>query len=92
MISGHIFMSISTSSRIDISDEFSFEHMLEFSKLAVSFAVELVNSTSENLSEMFIYWIPILGCHLLHEEWYMLLKRCGRPFDVINCRALSICF
>ncbi|KAF9076377.1 peptidase, partial [Rhodocollybia butyracea] len=31
----------STSDRIDISDEFSFEHMLEFSKLAVAFAVEL---------------------------------------------------
>lgn len=30
-----------TYSRIDISDEFSFEHMLEFSKLAVAFAVEL---------------------------------------------------
>lgn len=28
-------------SRYDISDEFSFEHMLEFSKLAVSFAIEL---------------------------------------------------
>ncbi|KAJ8523501.1 hypothetical protein ONZ45_g16 [Pleurotus djamor] len=27
--------------RIDISDEFSFEHMLEFSKLAVAFAIEL---------------------------------------------------
>jgi len=31
----------STSDRIDISDEFSFSHMLEFSKLAVAFAVEL---------------------------------------------------
>ena len=28
-------------SRIDISDEFSLSHMLEFSKLAVAFAVEL---------------------------------------------------
>ena len=28
-------------SRYDISDEFSFEHMLEFSKLAVGFAIEL---------------------------------------------------
>ena len=28
-------------SRIDISDEFSFNHMLEFSKLAVAFAIEL---------------------------------------------------
>ena len=28
-------------SRMDISDEFSFEHMREFSKLAVGFAVEL---------------------------------------------------
>jgi len=28
-------------SRIDISDEFSFSHMLEFSKLAVAFAIEL---------------------------------------------------
>jgi len=31
----------STNDRIDISDEFSFTHMLEFSKLAVAFAVEL---------------------------------------------------
>ncbi|KAI3612472.1 hypothetical protein WG66_009955 [Moniliophthora roreri] len=31
----------STNDRIDISDEFSFSHMLEFSKLAVGFAVEL---------------------------------------------------
>jgi len=31
----------STNDRIDISDEFSFEHMLEFSKLASSFAIEL---------------------------------------------------
>ncbi|KAE9410263.1 peptidase [Gymnopus androsaceus JB14] len=31
----------STNDRIDISDEFSFDHMLEFSKLAVAFAVEL---------------------------------------------------
>ncbi|QRV76664.1 Peptidase family M28 protein [Ceratobasidium sp. AG-Ba] len=31
----------STNDRIDISDEFSFEHALEFSKLAVAFAVEL---------------------------------------------------
>ncbi|KAJ4472299.1 peptidase [Lentinula aciculospora] len=31
----------SSNDRIDISDEFSFEHMLEFSKLAVAFAVEL---------------------------------------------------
>lgn len=28
-------------SRYDISPEFSFEHMLEFSKLAVAFAIEL---------------------------------------------------
>lgn len=28
-------------SRIDISDEFSFDHMLEFAKLATAFAVEL---------------------------------------------------
>jgi hypothetical protein len=28
-------------SRIDISAEFSFDHMLEFSKLAVAFAIEL---------------------------------------------------
>lgn len=33
-------------SRIDISDEFSFDHMLEFSKLAVAFAVELGGWTS----------------------------------------------
>jgi len=31
----------SVNDRIDISDEFSFAHMLEFSKLAVAFAVEL---------------------------------------------------
>jgi leucyl aminopeptidase len=31
----------STNDRIDISDEFSFSHMLEFSKLAVAFAIEL---------------------------------------------------
>ncbi|KAL1946540.1 hypothetical protein VTO73DRAFT_14644 [Trametes versicolor] len=31
----------SASDRYDISDEFSFAHMLEFSKLAVSFAIEL---------------------------------------------------
>ncbi|KAF8528894.1 peptidase [Hysterangium stoloniferum] len=31
----------SGSDRIDISPEFSFEHMLEFSKLAVAFAIEL---------------------------------------------------
>ncbi|KAL1743303.1 hypothetical protein HDZ31DRAFT_65139 [Schizophyllum fasciatum] len=31
----------STNDRSDISDEFSFEHILEFSKLAVAFAVEL---------------------------------------------------
>ncbi|KAI0771859.1 peptidase [Trametes elegans] len=35
---GHIHTS---TDRYDVSDEFSFEHMLEFSKLAVSFAVEL---------------------------------------------------
>lgn len=28
-------------SRMDVSTEFSFEHMLEFSKLAVGFAMEL---------------------------------------------------
>ena len=28
-------------STYDVSDEFSFEHMLEFSKLAVGFAIEL---------------------------------------------------
>jgi len=31
----------SANDRINISDEFSFDHMLEFSKLAVAFAVEL---------------------------------------------------
>ncbi|KAH0587351.1 hypothetical protein H2248_006151 [Termitomyces sp. 'cryptogamus'] len=31
----------SINDRIDISDEFSFSHMLEFSKLAVAFVVEL---------------------------------------------------
>nr|GAT53964.1 peptidase [Mycena chlorophos] len=34
----------STNDRIDVSDEFSFDHMLEFSKLAVAFAVELGGS------------------------------------------------
>ena len=36
-------------SRIDISDEFSFAHMLEFSKLAVAFAVELGGYDSSKL-------------------------------------------
>ena len=36
-------------SRIDISDEFSFTHMLEFSKLAVAFAVELGGYNSPKL-------------------------------------------
>jgi leucyl aminopeptidase len=31
----------SANDRIDLSDEFSFEHALEFSKLAVAFAIEL---------------------------------------------------
>jgi len=31
----------SANDRIDVSDEFSFDHMLEFSKLAVAFVVEL---------------------------------------------------
>ncbi|EIM88211.1 peptidase [Stereum hirsutum FP-91666 SS1] len=31
----------SANDRIDVSDEFSFTHMLEFSKLAVAFAIEL---------------------------------------------------
>lgn len=35
------FTELLISSRIDISDEFSFDHMLEFSKLAVAFVVEL---------------------------------------------------
>jgi bacterial leucyl aminopeptidase len=35
-------------SRIDISDEFSFTHMLEFSKLAVAIAVELGGWTDSN--------------------------------------------
>ncbi|KAF7331936.1 Peptide hydrolase [Mycena kentingensis (nom. inval.)] len=34
----------SANDRIDVSDEFSFTHMLEFSKLAVAFAVELAGS------------------------------------------------
>jgi len=38
----------STNDRIDISDEFSFTHMLEFSKLAVAFAVELGNVKSSH--------------------------------------------
>jgi len=33
--------SPSVCSRIDISDKFSFSHMLEFSKLAAAFAIEL---------------------------------------------------
>jgi len=32
---------VAPRSRIDISDEFSFTHMLEFSKLAVAFVIEL---------------------------------------------------
>lgn len=35
-------------SRFDISDEFSFTHMLEFSKLAVAFAVELGSWTKSD--------------------------------------------
>jgi len=38
----------SANDRIDISDEFSFSHMLEFSKLAVAFAVELGGTTKED--------------------------------------------
>jgi leucyl aminopeptidase len=34
----------STNDRIDVSDEFSFVHMLEFAKLAVAFAVELASN------------------------------------------------
>ena len=30
-----------THSHTDVSDEFSFSHLLEFSKLAVAFAIEL---------------------------------------------------
>ncbi|KAF4610436.1 hypothetical protein D9613_006927 [Agrocybe pediades] len=39
----------STNDRLDISDEFSFSHMLEFSKLAVAYVVELssVNSSKK---------------------------------------------
>ncbi|KAI5120508.1 hypothetical protein M0805_000093 [Coniferiporia weirii] len=37
----------SGSDRIDISDEFSFEHMLEFAKLATAFAIELGQWTQE---------------------------------------------
>jgi leucyl aminopeptidase len=40
-----MFMVLTTHvlshSRIDVSPEFSFEHMLEFSKLAVAYVVEL---------------------------------------------------
>jgi len=39
----------SSNDRIDISDEFSFTHMLEFSKLAVAFAVELGGYNSPKL-------------------------------------------
>jgi len=35
-----LLLNVSVS-RIDISEEFSFDHMLEFSKLAVAFAIEL---------------------------------------------------
>jgi len=35
----------STNDRVDISPEFSFSHMLEFSKLAVAFAVELAGAS-----------------------------------------------
>jgi len=35
----------SMNDRIDISTEFSFDHMLEFSKLAVAFAMELGESS-----------------------------------------------
>ncbi|KAF8665730.1 hypothetical protein AX16_000178 [Volvariella volvacea WC 439] len=38
----------STNDRIDISDEFSFSHMLEFSKLAVAFAIELGGWSKSN--------------------------------------------
>ncbi|KAI0066049.1 peptidase [Artomyces pyxidatus] len=38
----------STNDRIDISPEFSFEHMLEFSKLAVAFAIELAGWTKSD--------------------------------------------
>ncbi|KAI0370284.1 peptidase [Pilatotrama ljubarskyi] len=38
----------SANDRYDISDEFSFSHMLEFSKLAVSFAVELGGWRKDN--------------------------------------------
>lgn len=34
-------LSLIFSSRIDISTEFSFDHMLEFSKLAVAYVMEL---------------------------------------------------
>jgi len=37
----------SGNDKIDISDEFSFDHMLEFSKLAVAFAVELGTASSD---------------------------------------------
>ncbi|EKM59666.1 uncharacterized protein PHACADRAFT_170253 [Phanerochaete carnosa HHB-10118-sp] len=37
----------STQDRYDISPEFSFEHMLEFSKLAAAFAIELGGSEKE---------------------------------------------
>ena len=36
----HLLLNI-TFSHIDISQEFSFDHMLEFSKLAVAFVIEL---------------------------------------------------
>lgn len=36
-----ITSEIHPDSRIDISDEFSFTHLLEFAKLATAFAIEL---------------------------------------------------
>ena len=34
-------LTLAPHSRINISDEFSFSHLLEFSKLAVAFVIEL---------------------------------------------------
>lgn len=41
MIFDSITSEIHLDSRIDISDEFSFTHLLEFAKLATAFAIEL---------------------------------------------------
>jgi hypothetical protein len=41
MIIQHLTNGTHISSRIDISDEFSFEHAIQFAKLGAAFAIEL---------------------------------------------------